>query len=49
LFVAFDAEKNRRSARRLAALEPNSMLFGHGRPLRDTSKFTSFVAGLPNP
>lgn len=49
LFVAADPEENRRSARRLAALEPKLMLFGHGRPLRDTRKFTDFVAGLPNP
>ena len=49
LFVAFDAEENRRSARRLASLEPKLMLFGHGRPLRDTRKFSDFVAGLPNP
>jgi glyoxylase-like metal-dependent hydrolase (beta-lactamase superfamily II) len=49
LFVAFDAEENRRSARRLAALDPKVILFGHGRPLADSRKFTSFVAGLPNP
>lgn len=49
LFVAFDAEENRRSARRLAALEPELMLFGHGRPLRDPGRFSDFVAGLSNP
>ena len=48
-FVAADPEENRHSARRLAALEPKVMLFGHGRPLRDTGKFSAFVAGLPNP
>ncbi len=48
-FVAADPAENRRSARRLAALEPRVMLFGHGRPLRDTRKFSDFVAGLPNP
>jgi hydroxyacylglutathione hydrolase len=48
-FVAFDVEENRRSARRLAALEPKVILFGHGRPLRDSRKFTSFVTGLQNP
>jgi hydroxyacylglutathione hydrolase len=48
-FVAFDREENRRSARRLAALEPRVLLFGHGRLLRDTRKFSEFVAGLPNP
>jgi hydroxyacylglutathione hydrolase len=40
-------EQNRRSARRLAALEPRLMLFGHGRPLRDTRKFIDFVTALP--
>jgi glyoxylase-like metal-dependent hydrolase (beta-lactamase superfamily II) len=48
-FVAADPEENRRSARKLAALEPRVMLFGHGRPLRDTRRFTAFVAELPNP
>jgi hydroxyacylglutathione hydrolase len=48
-FVSYDPEENRRSARRLAALEPRLMLFGHGPPLRDTRNFTDFVAGLPNP
>jgi hydroxyacylglutathione hydrolase len=48
-FVAFDPEENRRSARRLAALEPRVVLFGHGRLLRDTRTFSDFVAGLPNP
>ena len=49
LFVAADPAENRRSARRLAALEPRLMLFGHGSPLRDTQKFVDFVAGLPDP
>jgi hydroxyacylglutathione hydrolase len=49
LCVAFDAAQNRSSARRLAALEPKLMLFGHGRLLRDTRKFTGFVARLSNP
>lgn len=48
-FVAFDPEENRQSARKLAALEPRVVLFGHGRPLRDMRKFSDFVAGLPNP
>jgi hydroxyacylglutathione hydrolase len=48
-FVAADPEENRRSARRLAALEPKLMLFGHGRRLRDTRRFTDFVAELPSP
>ena len=48
-FVTHDPEQNRHSARRLAALEPKLMLFGHGPPLRDTRGFSDFVAGLPNP
>jgi hydroxyacylglutathione hydrolase len=48
-FVAADVEENRRSARRLAALRPRLMLFGHGPPLRDTRKFVDFVAALPDP
>jgi glyoxylase-like metal-dependent hydrolase (beta-lactamase superfamily II) len=48
-FVAADPAENRRSARRLAGLEPRVMLFGHGRPLRDTQSFVEFVSGLPDP
>jgi hypothetical protein len=47
--VAPDPAENRRSARRLAGLEPRVMLFGHGASLRDTQKFVDFVAGLPDP
>jgi glyoxylase-like metal-dependent hydrolase (beta-lactamase superfamily II) len=42
-----DPPRNRDSARRLAKLEPALVCFGHGPPLRDTRKFTDFVAGLP--
>jgi glyoxylase-like metal-dependent hydrolase (beta-lactamase superfamily II) len=42
-----DPPRNRESARRVAALEPALICFGHGPPLRDTEKFTDFVAGLP--
>jgi hydroxyacylglutathione hydrolase len=47
--VAFttDPAMNRESARRLAALEPALVCFGHGPPLRDARRFTDFVAGLP--
>ena len=41
-----DPVRNRESARRLAALEPALVCFGHGPPLRDTRRFTDFVAGL---
>jgi glyoxylase-like metal-dependent hydrolase (beta-lactamase superfamily II) len=42
-----DPAQNRASARKLAALEPALVCFGHGPPLRDTRKLTDFVAGLP--
>jgi glyoxylase-like metal-dependent hydrolase (beta-lactamase superfamily II) len=41
-----DPAMNRDSARKLAKLEPKLVCFGHGKPLRDTKKFTDFVAGL---
>jgi glyoxylase-like metal-dependent hydrolase (beta-lactamase superfamily II) len=43
-----DPARNRESARRLAALEPAVVVFGHGAPLRDTRKFVDFVGGLPS-
>ena len=45
-FFTPDPPRNRESARKLAALEPALVCFGHGPPLRDTKKFTDFVAGL---
>jgi hydroxyacylglutathione hydrolase len=42
-----DPVRNRASARRLAALEPALVCFGHGAPLRDTAKLREFVGGLP--
>jgi hydroxyacylglutathione hydrolase len=42
-----DPALNRASARRLAALEPDLVCFGHGPPLRDRAKFVQFVEGLP--
>lgn len=41
-----DPARNRESARRLAALDPALVCFGHGAPLRDTKKLHEFVAGL---
>ena len=38
--------ENRESARKLAALEPELVCFGHGAPLRDPKKLTAFVEGL---
>jgi hydroxyacylglutathione hydrolase len=43
-----DPDTNRRSAKKLAALEPNLVLFGHGAPLRDTRKFVDFLNALPD-
>jgi hydroxyacylglutathione hydrolase len=45
-FVSPDAALNRESARRLAALEPALVCFGHGAPLRDTARFQEVVAKL---
>lgn len=42
-----DPARNRDSIRRLAALEPAVVCFGHGPPSRDTAAFQSFAAGLP--
>jgi glyoxylase-like metal-dependent hydrolase (beta-lactamase superfamily II) len=35
------------SARKLAALEPETVCFGHGPPLTGGEAFQRFVAGLP--
>jgi hydroxyacylglutathione hydrolase len=41
-----DPARNRESARRIAALEPALVCFGHGRPLRDSPKLAAAVAKL---
>jgi glyoxylase-like metal-dependent hydrolase (beta-lactamase superfamily II) len=41
-----DRARNRESIRRVAALEPALICFGHGPPLRDTAKLARFVATL---
>lgn len=41
-----DPARNRDAMRRLAALEPELVLFGHGRPLRDPGKLAAFAARL---
>jgi len=41
-----DPPLTRRSARKLAALEPSLICFGHGPPMRDTKRFVEFVAKL---
>ena len=43
---SLDPELNRRSAARLAELEPRLTCFGHGPPLRDPRKLRKFVAGF---
>ncbi len=45
-FFTPDPPRNRESARRLAGLEPQLVLFGHGPPLRDPSRLRRFVADL---
>jgi glyoxylase-like metal-dependent hydrolase (beta-lactamase superfamily II) len=45
-FFTGDPARNRESARRLGALEPALVCFGHGAPLRDTRKFVDFVSSL---
>jgi len=42
-----DPARNRVSARRIAALEPELACFGHGPPLRDPRRLRAFVEGLP--
>ena len=42
-FFTRDIAENRRSAQKLAALEPALVCFGHGPPVRDTKKFVSYV------
>lgn len=46
-YFSLDAEENRRSARRLAELEPRLIAFGHGPPLRDPRRFSEFVSRWP--
>jgi hydroxyacylglutathione hydrolase len=42
-----DPAQNRRSIRRLAALEPRVVCFGHGPALRDPRRLAAFAAALP--
>ena len=42
-----DPAANRASIRRLAALEPAVVCFGHGPPLRDPGRLAAFAAALP--
>ncbi|MBT8478688.1 MAG: MBL fold metallo-hydrolase [Gemmatimonadetes bacterium] len=45
-FATRDPAVNRESARRLAALEPLVVCFGHGEPLTDVARFQEFVSSL---
>lgn len=42
-----DPAANRAAIRRLAALEPAVVCFGHGPPLRDPARLAAFAAALP--
>ncbi|MCU0314205.1 MAG: MBL fold metallo-hydrolase [Solirubrobacteraceae bacterium] len=42
-----DPPANRRAIRRLAALEPAVVCFGHGPPLRDPAQLAAFAQALP--
>ena len=45
--ATFDCAANRAAIRRLAALEPTAVCFGHGPPLRDSKSLGAFAATLP--
>jgi glyoxylase-like metal-dependent hydrolase (beta-lactamase superfamily II) len=45
-FFTPDPKRNRESMRRLAALEPALVCFGHGKPLRDPTRFKAAVERL---
>jgi hydroxyacylglutathione hydrolase len=47
-FATRDPQRNRESARGLAALRPGVICFGHGPPLLDGERFARFVARLPS-
>jgi len=42
-----DPAENRRSIRKLAALNPSLILPGHGPPVTDMAAFERFAAALP--
>ena len=46
-FFTPDPGRNRESIRRVAALEPSLVVFGHGPPLRDPRALADFAAKLP--
>jgi len=46
-FATFDRQSNLESARKLAALQPRVVCFGHGAPLTDGESFCRFVESIP--
>jgi glyoxylase-like metal-dependent hydrolase (beta-lactamase superfamily II) len=46
-FFSPDPAENRRSIKRIAALEPSLLLVGHGPPVRDPAELSRFAASLP--
>ena len=46
-YLTPDPQENRRSIRKVAALEPKVTVFGHGPPLKNPRKLADFVANLP--
>nr|WP_202885828.1 MBL fold metallo-hydrolase [Kribbella sandramycini] len=48
-FLTFDVVRNHQAMRRLAALRPALVLFGHGKPLRDPDHLARVAAALPTP
>ena len=44
--LSVDPERNRESARKLAALEPTTIAFGHGQVLRDGAKLRDYTEAL---
>lgn len=46
-FATYDRASNLASARKLAALNPKTICFGHGAPLEDGEEFHRFVEALP--
>ena len=47
LWAPPDPRRNRESIRRVAALEPAVVCFGHGPPWRDTAALQRLAAALP--
>jgi glyoxylase-like metal-dependent hydrolase (beta-lactamase superfamily II) len=45
-FATYDRTMNRNTVRKLAAMEPSVVCFGHGEPLRDDGRFVEFVSTL---